>query len=237
MKKNLLLTIAVLGIAMAFSPRGGEKLTLKERIDQAKEIKVYFSNMDVVHNPNTNATAGSQAKGTGCPKFNETTPLTAEYIDAVKQVIDLLNKGFNTSVFVAGDLSTVPVFSTGIQKGNPDWLKLGEPLTVYIVTSGTYEVRNIGLMGEVKNTNSLSVISSLIVYGINEGKIKVLANKNLASKSSPNKETKECDKYDYFVSNFPLSSLAEVFKSSIVENTTEFTTKEMANYDKAMKKK
>lgn len=211
--------------------------TLKERIDQSKEVKVYFSNNDVVHNPNTNSSPGSQAKGTGCPKFTETTPLPADYVDAAKQVIDLLNKGFNTTVFVAGDLSIVPLFTTGIQKGNPDWLKLGEPLTVSVTSWGTYEVRNMGLMGEVNNVNSLSVSSSLAVYAIVDGKIKVLANKNLVSKSSPTKATKECDKYDYWLNNFPLSSLAEAFKTSIVEKTTDFAQKEMASYEKAMKKK
>jgi len=211
--------------------------TLKERIDQAKVIKVYFSYSDIKHVPNTTAAPGTQAKGTGCPKFNETTPFPADYIDATKQVIDLLNKGFSTTVFVAGDISTVPLFATGIQKGNQDWLKLGEPILVWVGTNGTYDVKNMGLMGEVDNVNSMSVGSYLTVYGIVDGKIKVLGNKNLVTKTTPTIKTKGCDDYAYFVKNFPLSSLADAFKTGIAEKTTDFTVSEMASYDKAMKKK
>jgi hypothetical protein len=211
--------------------------TLKERIDQVKEIKVYFSNPDVRHNPNTNPPPGSQNKGTGCQAFTETTPFPAEYIEAEKQVIDLLNKGFNTTAFVAGDISAVPVFASGIQKGNPDWLKLGEPLTVFVSTTGTYDVSNMGLMGAVDRVNSLSINSALGFYGIVDGKIKVLGNKNLVNKATPTIKTKVCDDYAYFVKNFPLSSLLDAFKTGIAEKTSDFATKEMASYDKAMKKK
>jgi hypothetical protein len=211
--------------------------TLKERIDQAKEIKVYFSNSDIKHNPNTNPPPGSQNKGTGCPAFTETTPIPADYIEAEKQVVDLLNKGFATTVFVTGDISTVPLFTEGIQKGNQDWLKLGEPLVVWISTTGTYNVENVGLMGAVDCVNSLSVDSYLAFYGIVNGKIKVLGNKNLVNKKTPTVKTKVCDDYAYFVKNFPLSSLSDAFKTGIAEKTTDFTVKEMADYDKAMKKK
>jgi hypothetical protein len=211
--------------------------TLKERIDQVKEVKVYFSNLDVRHNPNTNPPPGSQNKGTGCPAFTETTPIPADYIEAEKQVIDLLNKGFATTVFVAGDISTVPVFTEGIQKGSQNWLKLGEPLVVWINTVGTYNVENMGLMGAVDLANSLSVDSYLAFYGIIDGKMKVLGNKNLINKKTPAVKTKVCDDYAYFVTNFPLSSLSEAFKTGIAEKTTDFTVKEMADYEKAMKKK
>lgn len=211
--------------------------TLKERIDGTKEIKVYFSITDVKHNPNTNPPPGSQQKGTGCKQFTETTPFPAEYIDASKQVIDLLNKGFGTTVFVAGDISTVPVFASGIQKGNQDWVKLGEPLVVFVVTSGTYDVTNMGLMGAVDNVNSMSVSSALGFYGIIDGKIKVLGNKNLVNKTTPSIKAKECGDFAYFTKNFPLSTLLDAFKTGIVEKTTDFTTKEMASYEKAMKKK
>jgi hypothetical protein len=234
--KNLTKISTVLMLLAAISLQISGQ-TLKERIDQAKEIKVYFSNSDIKHNPNTNPPPGSQNKGTGCPAFTETTPIPADYIEAEKQVNDLLNKGFGTTVFVTGDISTVPLFTEGMQKGNPDWLKLGEPLVVWISTTGTYNVENMGLMGAVDRVNSLSVDSYLAFYGIVDGKIKVLGNKNLVNIKAPTIKTKVCDDYAYFVKNFPLSSLSDAFKTSIAEKTTDFTVKEMANYDKAMKKK
>jgi len=211
--------------------------TLKERIDQVKEIKVYFTNSDIKHNPNTTPPPGSQNKGTGCSAFSETTPIPADFIEAEKQVIDLLNTGFATTVFVAADISAVPVFTEGIQKGSQNWLKLGEPLVVWIITTGSYNVENMGLMGAVDLVNSLSVDSYLAFYGIIDGKMKVLGNKNLVNKKTPAVNTKICDDYAYFVQNFPLSSLSDAFKTGIAEKTTDFTTKEMADYDKAMKKK
>lgn len=210
--------------------------TIKERIDAAKTVKVYFSIREIVHAPNTNALS-AQAKGTGCVNFTQTTPLSANYADELKQIIDVLNKGFNTTAFVAGDISAVPVFETGIQKGTQDWLKLGEPLVVSVSASGTYTVMNIGLMGDVKLSNTLSIISGIGVYGIIDGKLKVLASKNLGSVTSPSKESKTCADYDYFVKNFPLADYFDKFKASFESKTTDFITKEMENYDKAMKKK
>lgn len=230
--KNAIVLLFLIGLGLNVSGQ-----TLKERIDGAKEIKVYFTFKDITHVPNTDAAPGSQAKGTGCPKFNETTPIPADYIDATKQIVDLLNKGFNTTVFVAGDISIVPLFASGIQKGSQDWLKLGEPLVAWVITSGTYNVTNMGLMGAVDNVNSLSVDAYLAFYGIVDGKIKVLGNKNLVSKTTPSIKAKGCADFAWFEKNFPLSTLAEVFKTGIAEKTTDFTTKEMANYDKAMKKK
>jgi hypothetical protein len=237
MKKTLLFAMAALGMAMAPGSPKGDKLTLKERIDQVKEIKVYFSNADIKHNPNTNGMPGSQKKGTSCPAFTETTPLPVEYADAAKQVIDLLNKGFNTTVFVEGDFSKVPVVTSGMLKGSSDWVALGEPLTVLVSSGGNYNVENMGLMGEVSLENSMDVYSSFAVYGIVEGKTKVLENKNLVSKITTRIKTKGCDDYAYFVKNFPVASLLEDFKAGIAEKTTDFATKQMADYEKAMKKK
>ena len=211
--------------------------TIKERIDAAKTVKVYISIKDIVHVPNTNAAPGSQAKGTGCVNFTQTTPFPANYADEVKQIVDMLNKGFNTTAFVAGDISAVPLFTTGIQKGNQDWLKLGEPLVFSVSTSGTYTVTNMGLMGDVKLSNSLSIVSGIGVYGIIDGKLKALAVKNLGSVTSPSKESKTCGDYDYFVKNFPLADFFEQFKTSFEKKTADFIQNEMDNYDKAMKKK
>jgi hypothetical protein len=211
--------------------------TTKERIDAAKTVKVYFIIRDIVHVPHTNAVPGSQAKGTGCVNFTQTTPLPANYVDVLKQIIDVLNKGFNTTAFVAGDISTVPLFTTGIQKGNQDWLKLGEPLVCTVSAGGDYNVTNIGLMGGVILSNTLSIYSGVSIDGIINGKIKALAFKNLGMVSSPAKESKTCADYDYFVKNFPLADYFDKFKASFESKTADFIKKEMDDYDKAMKKK
>jgi len=211
--------------------------TIKERIDEAKTVKVYFTNKDIVHVPNTTPPPGSQAKGTGCVNFTQTTPLPAEYTDLVKQIIDLLNKGFNTTAFVAGDITTVPLIESGMSKGSQDWLKLGEPIVFHVYTSGSYIVTNMGLMGDVKLSNSMSIESNLTVLGIADGKAKALTSKNLASIVAPAKESKTCADYDFFVKNFPLADFLDQFKASFEKKTADFIEKEMASYEKAMKKK
>ena len=211
--------------------------TIKERIDEAKTVKVYISIKDIIHTPNTNAMPGSQQKGTGCVNFTQTTPLPANYADEVKQVVEMLNKGFNTTAFVAGDISTVPVFESGIQKGLPDYLKLGEPLVFTVYAAGTYNVNNIGLMGEVKLSNNLNISSGISVLAPVDGKLKGLAVKNLGLVNSPAIESKTCADYDYFVKNFPLADFFDKFKESFEKKTTDFITKEMESYTKAMSKK
>jgi hypothetical protein len=95
----------------------------------------------------------------------------------------------------------------------------------------------MGLMGAVDLVNSLLVSSNLAFYGIIGGKMKVLENKALVYRTTPTVKTKGCDDYAYFVQNFPLSPLLDAFKTGLAEKTTDFTVKEMADYDKAMKKK
>jgi len=227
-------TVLMLLVAITLQISGQ---TLKERIDEAKQVKVYFSNSDIKHNPHTNPPTGTQQKGTGCQAFTETTPIPADYIEAEKQVIDLLNKGFGTTAFIAGDMAAVPLFPSGVQKGNPDWLKLGEPLVVLITTTGSYITDIEGLGTMVTLVNSLSIESFLGFFGVVDGKIKVLGTKNLVNKMTPTIKTKICDDYAYFVKNFPLSSLLDDFKNGIASKTADFTTKEMASYEKAMNKK
>jgi hypothetical protein len=211
--------------------------TIKERIDEAKTVKVYISIKDVTHVPNTTAAPGSQQKGTGCVLFDKTTPFPASYTDEVNLVVEMLNKGFNTTAFVAADISTVPLVETGMLKGNPDWIKLGEPIVFIVYLSGSYNVTNVGLMGEVKLSNNLSILSGIGVNANVGGKMKALAVKNLGMVGTPSKESKTCGDYDYFVQNFPLADFFDKFKESFEKKMVEFTTKEMEDYDKAMKKK
>lgn len=211
--------------------------TIKERIDATKTVKVYFSIKDIKHNPNTKNDPVSQQKGTGCVNFTQTTPLPANYVDEIKQIVDMLNKGFNTTAFVAGDISAIPVFESGIQKGTQDYLKLGEPLVFVVSAGGSYNVNNVGLMGEVKLSNNLNIATGISVPAIVDGKLKNLAVKNLGMVNAPAKESKTCADYDYFLKNFPLADYFDKFKASFDTKTTDFITKEMENYDKAMKKK
>jgi hypothetical protein len=260
MKNLSKITISLMIISGAVFNVSGQ--TIKERIDSAKVVKVYFENFPIRHNPNTNTTEDKSSikgfkSGTDCPKFKETTPLPAEYINAEKQIIDLLNKGFNTTAFVEGDIETVPV-GYGLTEPpsnyvaitdsyfsmanlSHDWLKLGAPLAFYFYSGGYYNVYNNADSGaEKKLTNSLSVYSSMIAYCIAGGKRKYIAYcayRNLVNKGSGNLQTQDCNDYAYFLKNFPLSMLAEDFKTSLIDKTNDFIKKEMAKYDKAMKKK
>jgi hypothetical protein len=228
LKKVAVALIILSGTALSVSGQ-----TLKERIDQSKEIKVYFRNSDIEHNPNTNGDPVSQKLGTGCPGFKETTPLPAEYTDAVKQIVGLLNKGFSTTAFEEGDLtylSSLPVNSYG----ELDWQRLGEPLTFFVSSSGSYTVKNLPNTGK---ENTMEIQSYLYVYSVTAGKLKNLSSTLLAWKQTPAINTKFCDDFAWFVKNFPAVSLAESFKISVEEKTAKFIEKELANYTKAMKKK
>lgn len=213
----------------------GGKLTLKEKIDQAKSVKVYFVNHGIVHSPNTKP-VGTQKYGTGCPKFDESTELPEGYTSASKKIVQLLNEGFKTSAFAEGDIKSVPVKKT-LNIENPDWLKHGEALVAFVTFSGTYKVDNMGLMGEVKLQNSMTVTAYLQFYEIVDGKLQVIVNKYLANVASKTKSTTNCDTYDYFVENFPANSLVESFNSTVQEKVAGFTEKQMKKYEKAMKKK
>lgn len=207
--------------------------TLKERIDQSKVVKVYFRNKDIEHNPHTEGDPFNKKLGTGCDKFKETTPLPSQYIEAVKQIVDLLNKGFKTTVFTEGDItyiSSLPFNS----EGELDWVKLGEPLTFFVSTSGSYSVNIFPTTGK---ENTMEVQSYLYIYSVTQGKLKTLSSTLLAWKQTSPIRTQKCDDFAWFAKNFPAASLADPFKESVIQKTTKFIEKEMAGYDKAMKKK
>ena len=106
--------------------------TLKERIDEAKVVKVYFKTAPISHDSNFEGSSVQNIAATGCETFGETTPLPAEYTDALNGLLDILNKGFSTTAFVAGDFSALPLRTTGMLKGEPDWVAVGEPLMFFV---------------------------------------------------------------------------------------------------------
>jgi hypothetical protein len=208
--------------------------TLKERIDQAKVVKVYFKNADIVSKGDTQTEIGSTRYGSGCENFKETIPMPAEYTDALKQIIDLLNKGFNTTAFVTGDFSAINNLPVAYN-GELNWLRLGEPLAFYISTSGAYFVRRTS--STITRENRFELESFIYVYAVTDGKLKSLVSKMLVLARSPVIKSDKCEDYAWFVKTFPAASLAEPFKTDMVESITDFTTKELAKYDKAMQKK
>ncbi len=207
--------------------------TLKERIDEAKTVKVYFKFSPIKHNPNTQPPIGSNMPGTGCEAFGETTPLPAEYTDAVNGLLDVLNKGFNTTAFVAGDFSTVPAKTSGMLKGEPDWVTVNEPLMFFVSTGGEYVVT----MTQTGKQNNMKIESYLFIYALKDGKIKILDQKTLASKWAEPIKTQKCDDFAFFTTNFVANSLAEPFKVLLLENINELIQKDMKKYEKAMSKK
>ena len=208
--------------------------TLKERIDEAKVVKVYFKYSPIKHTPNTTPPIGSNMPGTGCEAFGETTPLPVEYTDVVNGILDLLNKGFNTTAFIAGDFLTVPARTSGMLKGEPDWVTLNEPLMFFVSTWGEYVVNMVSGAGK---QNSMKIECYLIIYYIKDGKIKILDQAMLSSKRTEPIKTQKCDDYAYFVEKFPTASLADPFKTSLIENMNELIAKDMKKYEKAMSKK
>lgn len=237
MKTLIISGILALTVSANVFAGGKDKLTLKEKVDQAKEVRIYFSNYDITHKPNTNPPQGSTNGGTGCAKFNETTVLPQEYEDAAKQIIELLNKGLNTAAFVEGDVTAVPVKSTIGGINDYDWLKHGDQLFAHVVSKGNYVVSNDGLMGEMKLSNTLTVTSTLTFYEIANGKVKLVSTKQIVWAKTNKLETAQCDDHAYFVKNFPANSLVERFKSLVSAKTAVFVEKEMKKYNKAMKKK
>jgi hypothetical protein len=149
-------------------------------------------------------------------------------------IIELLNKGFNTTAFVAGDFSTVPLRTSGLLKGEPDWVTLNEPLIFFVSTWGEYAVNLVSGAGK---QNTMAIESYLIIYYLKDGKLKIFDQKSLASKRTDPIKTQNCDDYAYFVKTFPANSLVEAFKTSFIENTNELITKDMKKYEKTMSKK
>ncbi|MCH8318703.1 MAG: hypothetical protein IIA88_09460, partial [Bacteroidetes bacterium] len=147
MKKTILKLSAVLmaSVLVLFGFTGG-KITLKEKIDQAKEVKVYFSYNDISHSPaQIDRPAGSSGNAYVCNRFDETTKLPEEYKSATKKILQMLNEGFKTTALVEGDFNSVPTKKTKVGSIEvKDWVKHGEQLWVTVTIAGAYNVKNSG---------------------------------------------------------------------------------------------
>ena len=218
----------VMLIVLVCVPYFASSQTLKERIDEAKTVKIYFKNSPITHSPNKDGNVASAVTGTGCEKFGEPTPLPQEYIDVINELVDIFNKGFETTAFVAGDFSAVPERTSGMLKGEPDWVKLGEDLMFFVNTWGFYSVK----MGSEGKINNLAVETYLIVYGIKKGKIKIITQKQLASEWAEPINTTKCDDYAYFTEHFPANMLVNDHKEELLKETDGFIAKDMKKYNK-----
>lgn len=221
----------VMLIVLACISYSASSQTLKEQIDAAKTVKVYFKNGDITHNPHKDGDVASGKPGTGCEKFGETTPLPQGYIDVLNELVDIFNKGFETTAFIAGDFSSVPERTSGIMAGEPDWEKLGEDLIFYVNTWGYY---NVAMSSDGK-VNNLNIATYLIVYGLKKGKIKIFTQKQLASEWAEPINTTKCDDYAYFTEKFPADMLVNDFKEELLKETDEFIAKDMKKYNKKKK--
>ena len=228
--KNFTKTFVVL-LTVCFGTYLASGQTIKEKIDAAQTVKVYFNNGPIAHSPNTNPAPGSSIPGTGCDKFGETTPLPQEYIDILNGLVDMFNEGFQTTKIVAGDFSSVPKKATGITAGEPDWAELGEEPIFYVNTWGLYSVK----MGNEGKVNAMAVQSYLTVYGLKKGKIKILGQKMIASAWTDVVNTQKCDDHAHFVEHFSATMLVDPFKEEIIAGTKEFIDKDMKKYEKSKK--
>jgi hypothetical protein len=222
--KNIAFTLMILsGMVFKLSAQ-----TIKERVDEARSVKVYFEISGVAF-----FNVPPIPKGTVYSEFKP-SPLPASYTDEVKLVVDMLNKGFNSTAFIAGDISTVPVKESGMEKGYPDWLKLGEQIVFVVALGGTYNVHFNEESGKVSLTTNMEIYSGVKVYAPESGKVKTLSTKRLGHVTAPTKKVKTYPDYEYFLTNFPLADYFDKFKAKFERETSDFIGKEMENYDKAM---
>ena len=229
MKKLLMILSAILGMALISIAGGKEKLTLKEKIDKAKTVKVYVDFQSITHNPNTQ-------KGTGCTKFNDKTEFTSDYKNEVDNIIKKLNEGLSTDAFIKGDISTVPI-KTFSNISMYDYAKMEGEIAVSLTFSGMYKTTKGSTTDPNVIYNAMNFQVDVVFMEIINGRIKVIKQGKIAFVNGGINEDSKCGDFAYFTSSFPLEKYVDEFKKSIDKKTTNITAAIMKKHNKVVEKR
>ncbi|PCJ28123.1 MAG: hypothetical protein COA97_02275 [Flavobacteriales bacterium] len=245
MRKSIISALAILLMTTA-AFAGKDKITLKEKVEQSKTVKVFFNvKSDIVD-------AEDERKLQLIDKSKHTSIKTAmpnEFAskEIKDQVIKTLNEGLQVgSAFVEGDISTLPESSKKATKYR-DFSKLEDGLYAMVYITGEYtrflQRKEVEGKTVFESSNRMEISSQIFFYEVIAGKVKKYGDMLMKSGvllGHANTATKKTDKLEslsYMESNFPALPLLDEFKKTMFEYTTSFAKRKLKKHNKVVSKR
>ena len=240
--KSLFLAMAICAKIFA---GGDDKLTLKEKIEQNKEVKVFFTVRDILDENDERLLRASNPNA----KTTIRTPMPAEFTSSEikSSLLTRLNEGLQTgNALVEGDLSTLPESSSS-KTHYRDLSKLADGFYAIVYIEGEYkrtiEKKTVDGNVVLDVSNKMEIRSHLFFYEVISGEAKkygdmfMKSGVLLGNASSSTVKSAKLENLDYMEKTFPALSLFDEYKSSMRRFAEEFATKQLNKHNKAVSKR
>ncbi len=247
-KVSLSLVLIVIFCTVAFA--GKDKSTLKEKIENTKEVKVFFSVREIIDQEDENKLKQANPKA----KTDIRTIMPeAYYSSEIKsQVINNLNDGLQLSgALVEGDVSNIPI-SDDKKTNYRDLTKLPDGFYLIVDIAGEYQRNGKTIPGNQTNgykpilekvTNRVEIKAQLFFYEIKDGKINKYGDMLmktgvlLATCGGVGAETKDYVSAKELEGIYPPLSFIETYKKTLLEYTTDFAARKLKKHNKVVAKR
>lgn len=237
MKKSIISALTVLLFTTA-AFAGKDKTTFKEKIENSKEVKVYFNVTEIVDRESdrkmkqTNPNASTDIRTNIPAKFSS---------DEVKNnVVSILNTEMQVNAFKLANISDLGK-SNDKQTQFLDLSKLPDGIIAIIQVEGDYtRFVDMAKGGEVSNRMEIKV--NMFFYEIKGGvakkiKVNMGMGANLGSTSTSVIKTPKLEGLDYLQTNFPALSLLENYTNTIKEYSGDFAKRMLKKHQKTVAKR
>ncbi|WP_317898719.1 hypothetical protein [Aurantibacillus circumpalustris] len=241
--------IKLILLALAFCAKtfagDGDKLTLKEKIEQNKVVKVFFTVRDIIDENDERLLRASNPNA----KTSIRTTMPSEYSNSEikNSLMKTLNDGLQVgNAFVEGDIAELPE-SANSKTHFRDLSKLADGFYAIVYIQGEYN-RTI-----VKNTvagnvvldvsNKMEIRSHLFFYEVVNSDVKkygdmfMRSGVLLGNANSITVKSTQLENIDYMEKVFPALSLLDEYKSSMQRFASDFASKQLSKHDKAVSKR
>lgn len=245
MKKPIITTLIIVLLSAIAYAGGDDKLTLKEKVEQAKEVKVFFDVRDIVDQA---AERKLQLLNPDAKTDIRTKMPEGFYDSEIKlNVLKFLNEGLNVgSAFVEADISVLPQVNNSKFQYR-DLSKLPDGLYAIITIEGEYsrflETKQVeNKMVEVA-TNGMEITSHIYFYEVIAGEVSKYGDMMMKSgvllgnaKSAIVKSGK-LENLEYMEANFPALPLLAEFKATMYRFTQDFAARQLKKHEKEIAKR
>jgi hypothetical protein len=247
-KVSLSIMLLAMIISSAFAGDKEEKLTLKEKIENSKEVKLFFNvRTDIIDEADENKLKLTNPDA----KTKIRTPLPVSfYSEEIKnEVIKILNTGLGVgNAFVEADASSL---NATLERNHcyKDMSGLPDGFYAMVYITGTYTRFEDQTAKEVdgkmvhESSNRMEIDSRLFFYEVEAGKVKkygdVLMKSGilLGHASAQMIKTYKVEDLEFMETNFPAEPLLDGYKRTMYQFTKDFTERTMKKHEKALAKR
>jgi len=228
----LILSFSVTAIA------GKVKTTFKEKIENAKQVKVYFNVTEIVDRESdrkmkqTDPNSSTDIRTTFPPEFSAA--------EIKNNVISTLNSEMQVDAFKLGEISELGT-STNKQTKYLDLTKLPDGIVAIVQVEGDY-TRFVDMAKGGEVSNSMGIRANLFFYEIKGGvakkiKVNMGMGANLGTTKTATIKTPKLEGLAYLEANFPVLPQVEQYTETMKQYASDFAKRMLKKHLKAISKR